>query len=155
MLDEIIDYVKFLQLQVKVLSMSRLGGAGAGAVAPLVADNMSSEGGGSGSLRARSMMRGSSNGEVTATSTEEVTNNNNTTTVTENQVARLMEEDMGSAMQYLQSKGLCLMPISLAAAISTAKNPLSSSPAPSSKRGTNGPLTTTSSNCNAPASPKF
>ncbi|CAN1166676.1 bHLH transcription factor RHL1 [Linum perenne] len=40
MLDEIIDYVKFLQLQVKVLSMSRLGGAAA--VAPLVAD-MSSE----------------------------------------------------------------------------------------------------------------
>ncbi|EMS68381.1 Transcription factor bHLH66 [Triticum urartu] len=38
MLDEIIDYVKFLQLQ--VLSMSRLGGAAA--VAPLVAD-MSSE----------------------------------------------------------------------------------------------------------------
>ncbi|KAL8488575.1 hypothetical protein ACS0TY_024744 [Phlomoides rotata] len=36
MLDEIIDYVKFLQLQVKVLSMSRLGGASA--VAPLVAD---------------------------------------------------------------------------------------------------------------------
>ncbi|PIN20574.1 hypothetical protein CDL12_06742 [Handroanthus impetiginosus] len=36
MLDEIIDYVKFLQLQVKVLSMSRLGGAAA--VAPLVAD---------------------------------------------------------------------------------------------------------------------
>jgi uncharacterized protein YwlG (UPF0340 family) len=29
MLDEIIDYVKFLQLQVKILSMSRLGGAGA------------------------------------------------------------------------------------------------------------------------------
>lgn len=26
---------------------------------------------------------------------------------------------MGSAMQYLQSKGLCLMPISLATAIST------------------------------------
>ncbi|URD97767.1 Helix-loop-helix DNA-binding domain [Musa troglodytarum] len=40
MLDEIIDYVKFLQLQVKVLSMSRLGGAAA--VAPLVAD-MASE----------------------------------------------------------------------------------------------------------------
>ncbi|ONI28155.1 hypothetical protein PRUPE_1G127000 [Prunus persica] len=36
MLDEIIDYVKFLQLQVKVLSMSRLGGAAT--VAPLVAD---------------------------------------------------------------------------------------------------------------------
>lgn len=36
------------------------------------------------------------------------------------QVAKLMEEDMGSAMQYLQGKGLCLMPISLATAISTA-----------------------------------
>ncbi|RZB52344.1 hypothetical protein D0Y65_048702 [Glycine soja] len=32
----LIDYVKFLQLQVKVLSMSRLGGAAA--VAPLVAE---------------------------------------------------------------------------------------------------------------------
>ena len=31
-----------------------------------------------------------------------------------------MEEDMGSAMQYLQGKGLCLMPVSLASAISTA-----------------------------------
>lgn len=30
-----------------------------------------------------------------------------------------MEEDMGSAMQYLQGKGLCLMPISLATAISS------------------------------------
>ncbi|KAF3631812.1 Transcription factor bHLH66 [Capsicum annuum] len=101
MLDEIIDYVKFLQLQVKVLSMSRLGGAAA--VAPLVAD-MSSEGG-----------RGNGNGNVTASSS-----NNDTMTVTEHQVAKLMEEDMGSAMQYLQGKGLCLMPISLATAISTA-----------------------------------
>ncbi|KAG2643448.1 hypothetical protein PVAP13_2KG304600 [Panicum virgatum] len=47
MLDEIIDYVKFLQLQVKVLSMSRLGGAAA--VAPLVAD-MSSESAGLGTF---------------------------------------------------------------------------------------------------------
>ncbi|KAG0472346.1 hypothetical protein HPP92_016892 [Vanilla planifolia] len=97
MLDEIIDYVKFLQLQVKVLSMSRLGGAGA--VAPLVAD-ISSEGGsagGRGALAASEAM-----------------------TATEQQVAKLMEEDMGSAMQYLQGKGLCLMPISLASAISTA-----------------------------------
>lgn len=46
--------------------------------------------------------------------------NDNTLTVTEHQVAKLMEEDMGSAMQYLQGKGLCLMPISLATAISTA-----------------------------------
>ncbi|KAG8372590.1 hypothetical protein BUALT_Bualt12G0082000 [Buddleja alternifolia] len=99
MLDEIIDYVKFLQLQVKVLSMSRLGGAAA--VAPLVAD-VSSEG-------------RTGNGTQTASSS-----NNDGMTVTEHQVAKLMEEDMGSAMQYLQGKGLCLMPISLATAISTA-----------------------------------
>jgi hypothetical protein len=36
----------------------------------------------------------------------------------EEEVASLMEEDMGVAMQFLQSKGLCLMPISLASAIS-------------------------------------
>ncbi|KAK6151609.1 hypothetical protein DH2020_014244 [Rehmannia glutinosa] len=101
MLDEIIDYVKFLQLQVKVLSMSRLGGAAA--VAPLVADK-SPEG-------------KSGNGTQTASSSN---NNNEGMTVTEQQVAKLMEEDMGSAMQYLQGKGLCLMPISLATAISTA-----------------------------------
>ncbi|KAF5469538.1 hypothetical protein F2P56_013602 [Juglans regia] len=124
MLDEIIDYVKFLQLQVKVLSMSRLGGAAA--VAPLVAD-MSPEGGGDciqagggngGSLGGRSS---SSNGHQTASS-------NDSLTVTEHQVAKLMEEDMGSAMQYLQGKGLCLMPISLATAISTvtchSRNPM-------------------------------
>ncbi|KAL2534830.1 Transcription factor bHLH [Abeliophyllum distichum] len=38
MLDEIIDYVKFLQLQVKVLSMSRLGGATGGSQSLLVHD---------------------------------------------------------------------------------------------------------------------
>lgn len=37
----------------------------------------------------------------------------------EQEVASLMEEDMGTAMQFLQSKGLCLMPISLATAISS------------------------------------
>ncbi|CAA7407292.1 unnamed protein product [Spirodela intermedia] len=41
-------------------------------------------------------------------------------TAAEQQVAKLMEEDMGAAMQYLQGKGLCLMPISLASAISAA-----------------------------------
>nr|XP_043613464.1 bHLH transcription factor RHL1-like [Erigeron canadensis] len=97
MLDEIIDYVRFLQLQVKVLSMSRLGGAASNVTNPVVA-----EGG------ARS-----SNGTTSST-------NNETMTVTENQVVKLMEEDMGSAMQYLQGKGLCLMPISLATAISNA-----------------------------------
>lgn len=36
---------------------------------------------------------------------------------TEREVAKLMEEDVGAAMQFLQSKALCIMPISLAAAI--------------------------------------
>ncbi|GAA0163553.1 basic helix-loop-helix transcription factor [Lithospermum erythrorhizon] len=112
MLDEIIDYVKFLQLQVKVLSMSRLGGAGA--VAPPVAD-ISSQVGGDG-------------GRPKGTLTASPSNNGKTTTVTEHQVAKLMEEDMGSAMQYLQGKGLCLMPISLATAISTATCHSSRSP---------------------------
>lgn len=112
MLDEIIDYVKFLQLQVKVLSMSRLGGAAA--VAPLVAD-MSSEGGGD---CVQGNGRNSNGGGTTQTASS--SNNNDSMTVTEHQVAKLMEEDMGSAMQYLQGKGLCLMPISLATAISTA-----------------------------------
>ncbi|CAN0838440.1 bHLH transcription factor RHL1 [Linum grandiflorum] len=107
MLDEIIDYVKFLQLQVKVLSMSRLGGAAA--VAPLVAD-MSSEGG----------VGGDCIQNATTTNGGGNTSNDNSLTMTEHQVAKLMEEDMGSAMQYLQGKGLCLMPISLATAISTA-----------------------------------
>ncbi|KAI3701592.1 hypothetical protein L6452_26781 [Arctium lappa] len=108
MLDEIIDYVKFLQLQVKVLSMSRLGGAAV--VAPLVAD-ISSEGG----------RDGGNNGTAGRSSIGTTSSSNNDTmTVAENQVVKLMEEDMGSAMQYLQGKGLCLMPISLATAISTA-----------------------------------
>nr|WCO08314.1 hypothetical protein [Suaeda aralocaspica] len=100
MLDEIIDYVKFLQLQVKVLSMSRLGG---GAPAAPLAAGINSEGG---------VGQGSNNGNQT-------TPTNDGMTVAEHQVAKLMEEDMGSAMQYLQGKGLCLMPISLATAIST------------------------------------
>nr|WQQ41812.1 bHLH70 protein [Camellia japonica] len=119
MLDEIIDYVKFLQLQVKVLSMSRLGGAAA--VGPLVAD-MSSEGGGGDCIQASGGGRGGNGTQTASTSNTNTTNNNNndSMTMTEQQVAKLMEEDMGSAMQYLQGKGLCLMPISLATAISTA-----------------------------------
>ncbi|THU66912.1 hypothetical protein C4D60_Mb05t19180 [Musa balbisiana] len=109
MLDEIIDYVKFLQLQVKaktslppynaskVLSMSRLGGAAA--VAPLVADMSSENGAGVDGV---------------------VGGDDGSMTVAEHQVAKLMEEDMGSAMQYLQGKGLCLIPISLVSAISSA-----------------------------------
>jgi hypothetical protein len=97
MLDEVVDYVKFLRLQVKVLSMSRLGGAGA--VAPLVTD-------------------------IPILSVEEEGNERNdaawekwTNDGTERQVAKLMEENVGAAMQFLQSKALCIMPISLASAI--------------------------------------
>ncbi|PKA46940.1 Transcription factor UNE12 [Apostasia shenzhenica] len=100
MLDEIVDYVKFLRLQVKVLSMSRLGGAGA--VAQLVADIplAQSEGDSSSDGRSKQQVweKWSTDG-------------------TERQVAKLMEEDVGAAMQFLQSKALCMMPISLAAAI--------------------------------------
>ncbi|XP_062187979.1 transcription factor UNE12-like isoform X2 [Phragmites australis] len=97
MLDEILDYVKFLRLQVKVLSMSRLGGAGA--VAQLVADIPLSvkEASDSGSIQ-HIWEKWSTDG-------------------TEKQVAKLMEEDIGAAMQFLQSKALCMMPISLAMAI--------------------------------------
>eukprot|EP00249_Psilotum_nudum_P023111 c28753_g2_i1 orf=783-2702(-) len=105
MLDEIIEYVKFLQLQVKVLSMSRLGGAGA--VAPLVAE-LPTEGHGKSSA--------SSLGHNTGVSIPA----QDGMAAAERQVARLMEEDMGSAMQYLQGKGLCLMPISLATVISSS-----------------------------------
>ncbi|ONK67372.1 uncharacterized protein A4U43_C06F19490 [Asparagus officinalis] len=114
MLDEIVDYVKFLRLQVKVLSMSRLGGAGA--VAQLVADiPLSSVEGGD-----------TSDGRTTQQVWEKWS-----TDGTERQVAKLMEEDIGAAMQFLQSRALCIMPISLAAAIyHTHPQPESSSVKP-------------------------
>ncbi|KAG0535276.1 hypothetical protein BDA96_04G352500 [Sorghum bicolor] len=128
MLDEIIDYVKFLQLQVKVLSMSRLGGATA--VGPLVA-SMASEGNGNGNGTSDSGNGNAANGE----------NGGGSLQVTEQQVARLMEEDMGTAMQYLQGKGLCLMPISLASAISSAtSSSLLSRPSMGAMGGARGPL---------------
>lgn len=39
----------------------------------------------------------------------------------EEEVVKLMESNVTMAMQYLQSKGLCLMPIALASAISNEK----------------------------------
>ncbi|XP_020095551.1 transcription factor UNE12 isoform X1 [Ananas comosus] len=98
MLDEILDYVKFLRLQVKVLSMSRLGGAGA--VAQLVAD-----------------IPLSVEGEASESGSKQHIWEKWSTDGTERQVAKLMEEDIGAAMQFLQSKALCIMPISLAVAI--------------------------------------
>ncbi|XP_060179235.1 transcription factor UNE12-like [Lycium barbarum] len=105
MLDEILDYVKFLRLQVKVLSMSRLGGASA--VAQLVADiPLQSVEGDSGESRSNQHIWDKwSNAD------------------TEQEVAKLMEEDVGAAMQYLQSKSLCIMPISLAALIYPTQQP--------------------------------
>ncbi|KAK4340662.1 hypothetical protein RND71_039163 [Anisodus tanguticus] len=99
MLDEILDYVKFLRLQVKVLSMSRLGGANA--VAQLVADiPLKSVEGDSGESPSNQHVWEKWSGAET-----------------EQEVAKLMEEDVGAAMQYLQSKLLCIMPVSLAALI--------------------------------------
>ncbi|GAV73442.1 HLH domain-containing protein [Cephalotus follicularis] len=99
MLDEIVDYVKFLRLQVKVLSMSRLGGAGA--VAPLVTD-----------IPLSSVEDEAGEGGRNQPAWEKWSNDG-----TERQVAKLMEENVGAAMQFLQSKALCIMPISLASAI--------------------------------------
>ncbi|XP_076958704.1 transcription factor UNE12-like [Bidens hawaiensis] len=109
MLDEIVDYVKFLRLQVKVLSMSRLGGASA--VAPLVTDipiSSVEEEGGEGGRNQPAWEKWSNDG-------------------TERQVANLMEENVGAAMQFLQSKALCIMPISLASAIYHTQPPDSTS----------------------------
>ncbi|XP_010522761.1 PREDICTED: transcription factor UNE12 [Tarenaya hassleriana] len=110
MIDEVVDYVKFLRLQVKVLSMSRLGGAGA--VAPLVTDMPLSS----------SVEEEGSEGGRTQPAWEKWSNDG-----TERQVAKLMEENVGAAMQFLQSKALCIMPISLAMAIYHSQ-PASDSP---------------------------
>lgn len=105
MLDEILDYVKFLRLQVKVLSMSRLGGAGA--VAQLVAD----------------IPLQSVEGGITENGNNQPIWENWSNDDTEREVAKLMEEDVGAAMQFLQSKALCIMPISLAALIYPTNQP--------------------------------
>ncbi|XP_044470876.1 uncharacterized protein LOC123199901 isoform X2 [Mangifera indica] len=105
MLDEIINYVKFLQLQVKVLSMSRLGAAGA--VLPLITD-------------------GQAEGSTGLSAGEGVDPDQ---VALEEEVVKLMATNVTMAMHYLQTKGLCLMPIALATAISSGKAPSSSSSA--------------------------
>lgn len=106
MLDEIVDYVKFLRLQVKVLSMSRVGAPGA--VAPLVTTD----------LPLSSVEDESGEGVRNQPAWEKWSNDG-----TERQVAKLMEENVGAAMQFLQSKALCIMPISLATAIYHSQPP--------------------------------
>ncbi|KAK8678963.1 hypothetical protein V6N13_144438 [Hibiscus sabdariffa] len=121
-LDEIIEYVKFLQLQVKVLSMSRLGAAAA--VVPLITDSQAE---GSNGL---SLAPQAGQGFDHSPSPDQV--------VIEQEVVKLMESNVTKAVQYLQSKGLCLMSVPLAAAISNGKassSSTSSSPAPVSKEG--------------------
>ncbi|XP_042381492.1 transcription factor bHLH110-like isoform X1 [Zingiber officinale] len=105
MLDDIIDYVKFLQLQVKVLSMSRLGATGA--VVPLLTDTQTE---GSGNLLLSSSGQGGSD-----------ISESDDSLAFEQEVMKLMETNVTNAMQFLQSKGLCLMPIGLATAISPNK----------------------------------
>uniref|UniRef100_A0A5B7C4Y1 BHLH domain-containing protein n=1 Tax=Davidia involucrata TaxID=16924 RepID=A0A5B7C4Y1_DAVIN len=109
MLDEIIEYVKFLQLQVKVLSMSRLGAAGA--VVPLITDGQAE--GSKGLLLSPSAGQEADISEIP----DQI--------AFEQQVLKLLESNMTMAMRYLQSKDLCLVPIALAAAISGEKTPSS------------------------------
>ena len=79
-------------------------------------------------IKLKSLLQGNGNGNGTSDSGDgdaangggNGENGGGSLKVTEQQVAKLMEEDMGTAMQYLQGKGLCLMPISLASAISSA-----------------------------------
>ncbi|XP_078432870.1 uncharacterized protein LOC144704342 [Wolffia australiana] len=109
MLDEIIDYVKFLQLQVKVLSTSRLGAA-QNAAASSVADISSEESRG-GSQVVEQGEGGYLREEAESPGTAEA----------EKHVLSLLESNMAMAMQYLQTKGLCLMPVALAAATAAWK----------------------------------
>ncbi|KAG0492396.1 hypothetical protein HPP92_005794 [Vanilla planifolia] len=54
----------------------------------------------------------------------------------EHEVVKLMEADISTAMQYLQNKGLCLMPIALATAISNQKGSVASIPSDRQKLDT-------------------
>nr|WKE35131.1 basic helix-loop-helix family protein [Rosa persica] len=99
MLDEIIEYVKFLQQQLKV--GWRLGAAGA-----VILDN-----------------------QTKSTSLGQVAHDISFNEIAFEQVLKPMETDVTKAMHYLQSKGLCMMPVALANAILAEKE---SSPAPDS-----------------------
>nr|GEW75755.1 transcription factor UNE12-like [Tanacetum cinerariifolium] len=108
-LDEILDYMKFLRLQVKVLSVNRLGGAGA--VAQLISD-----------VSLQSVEADANENGYNQPAWEKWSNDD-----TEREVVKLMEEDVGTAMQFLRSKVLCIMPISLALLIYPTQQPDTSS----------------------------
>lgn len=118
MLDEIIEYVKFLQLQVKVLSMSRLGATEA--VVPLLTESQTESSGGL-------LLSPRSAGKQQAEPRDGA--------AFEQEVVQLMENNMTTAMQYLQSKGMCLMPIALASAISDQKGSSSAAIQPLPENG--------------------
>lgn len=119
MLDEIIEYVKFLQLQVKVLSMSRLGATEA--VVPLLTQSQAESSGGGLLLSPRSGSGSGRQQQARGGSLPPSSSEVRDGAAFEQEVAQLMESDMTTAMQYLQSKGLCLMPVALASAISGQK----------------------------------
>lgn len=95
MLDEIIEYVKFLLIQVKVLSMSRLGSAAL--ILPIVPGLPEAKG-----VQTPGEMQG-----------EGIPPPQESMSAIEEHVARLISNNVGTALQFLQRKGLCLVPISL------------------------------------------
>nr|GEY24666.1 transcription factor UNE12 [Tanacetum cinerariifolium] len=95
--------------RVKVLSINRLGGAGA--VVQLVFD-----------VSLQSVKEDANENGYNQPAWENWSNDD-----IEREVVKLMEEDVGAAMQFLQSKVLCIMPISLASLIYPTQQPDTSS----------------------------
>ncbi|MCO5592419.1 hypothetical protein L7F22_046422 [Adiantum nelumboides] len=95
MLDEIIEYVKFLLIQVRLLSMSRLGSAAL--ILPIVAGLPEAKG-----VQAPAEVQG-----------EGASPPQESMSAIEEHVAKLIFNNAGAALQFLQRKGLCLVPISL------------------------------------------
>lgn len=126
MLEEIIEYIKFLQLQTKVLSMSRLGATDA--LVPLLMDSHNESSGlVMGSPKSGAAAGGKGHAGHRQTDSDDFVEDK---VVLEQEVAQMMEDNMTMAMQYLQNRGLCLMPITLASAISVQKGTFSATVRP-------------------------
>ncbi|RLM80529.1 uncharacterized protein C2845_PM12G17690 [Panicum miliaceum] len=115
--EKISDRMKNLQELVpnsnRVLSMSRLGATEA--VVPLLTESQTESSSGGLLLSPRSGRQQAGGGGLLGQ--PELRDG----AAFEQEVVQLMENNMTTAMQYLQSKGLCLMPIALASAISDQK----------------------------------
>nr|ANO58445.1 bHLH transcription factor [Chara braunii] len=128
MLDEIIDYVKFLQLQVKILSMSRGGAESRSLIADLPFEGLATKT--TAALAARAMQLGFtgsgllSGGAQAAAAQGGCGITHDELLLIEQHVASIMNEDVGTAMQTLHGKGLCLVPLSVATAINLGAIPL-------------------------------